>query len=153
MIREAAKLIQGGGGGQPHYAQAGGKNKDGLSALVACASLISITNNPSLFNPYSEYVFKYKGEMRDGAGRNRYRQLNVLSEMRSQGYLTQEEYDEAVNQEMVFKDGIDAADRWAVCESCGYAGTVSTFHQEGSHYYCPNCAPSTGPAMRQISVL
>ena len=34
MIREAAKLIQGGGGGQPHYAQAGGKNKDGLSAAV-----------------------------------------------------------------------------------------------------------------------
>ena len=34
MIREAAKLFQGGGGGQPHYAQAGGKNKDGLSAAV-----------------------------------------------------------------------------------------------------------------------
>ena len=34
IIREAAKLIQGGGGGQPHYAQAGGKNKDGLSAAV-----------------------------------------------------------------------------------------------------------------------
>ncbi len=34
MIREAAKLIQGGGGGQPHYAQAGGKNSDGLSAAV-----------------------------------------------------------------------------------------------------------------------
>ncbi len=34
MIREAAKLIQGGGGGQPHYAQAGGKNIDGLSAAV-----------------------------------------------------------------------------------------------------------------------
>ena len=34
MIREAAKLIQGGGGGQPHYAQAGGKNLDGLSAAV-----------------------------------------------------------------------------------------------------------------------
>ena len=34
MIREAAKLIQGGGGGQPHYAQAGGKNVDGLSAAV-----------------------------------------------------------------------------------------------------------------------
>ena len=31
---EARKLIQGGGGGQPHYAQAGGKNKDGLSAAV-----------------------------------------------------------------------------------------------------------------------
>ena len=34
MVREAAKLIQGGGGGQPHYAQAGGKNLDGLSAAV-----------------------------------------------------------------------------------------------------------------------
>ncbi|HEY9543526.1 alanine--tRNA ligase [Prevotella sp.] len=34
IIREAAKLIQGGGGGQPHYAQAGGKNLDGISAAV-----------------------------------------------------------------------------------------------------------------------
>ena len=34
MIREAAKLMQGGGGGQPHYAQAGGKDKDGLNAAV-----------------------------------------------------------------------------------------------------------------------
>ena len=34
MIREAAKLIQGGGGGQPHYASAGGKDVDGLSAAV-----------------------------------------------------------------------------------------------------------------------
>ena len=34
MVREAAKLIQGGGGGQPHYATAGGKNADGLSAAV-----------------------------------------------------------------------------------------------------------------------
>ena len=34
VIREAAKLIQGGGGGQPHFATAGGKNVDGLSAAV-----------------------------------------------------------------------------------------------------------------------
>ena len=34
MVREAAKLIKGGGGGQPHFAQAGGKDKDGLSAAV-----------------------------------------------------------------------------------------------------------------------
>ena len=34
LVREAAKLIQGGGGGQPHFATAGGKNVDGLNAAV-----------------------------------------------------------------------------------------------------------------------
>ena len=34
LVREAAKLMQGGGGGQPHYASAGGKNVDGLSAAM-----------------------------------------------------------------------------------------------------------------------
>ena len=34
IIREAAKLIQGGGGGQPHYAQAGGKNAEGIRSAV-----------------------------------------------------------------------------------------------------------------------
>ncbi|MCQ2254892.1 MAG: alanine--tRNA ligase [Bacteroidaceae bacterium] len=42
MVREAGKLIQGGGGGQPHYATAGGKNKDGLSAAVD--KVIAIAN-------------------------------------------------------------------------------------------------------------
>jgi len=34
LVRNAAKHIQGGGGGQPHFAQAGGKNADGLSVAV-----------------------------------------------------------------------------------------------------------------------
>ena len=43
IIREAAKLIQGGGGGQPHYAQAGGKNADGIrSAVDKVIELISL---------------------------------------------------------------------------------------------------------------
>ncbi len=34
LVKEAAKLIQGGGGGQPHFAQAGGKNAEGLQAAL-----------------------------------------------------------------------------------------------------------------------
>ena len=34
MVREAGKLIQGGGGGQAHFATAGGKNPDGLKSAV-----------------------------------------------------------------------------------------------------------------------
>ena len=35
LIREVAKLIQGGGGGQPHFASAGGKNSAGLHDAIA----------------------------------------------------------------------------------------------------------------------
>jgi alanyl-tRNA synthetase len=34
LVKEAAKLIQGGGGGQPHFATAGGKEADGLVEAV-----------------------------------------------------------------------------------------------------------------------
>ena len=63
-----------------------------LSELTTaeCASLISITNNPSLYDPYTN-------------PENNLRRKNlVLRAMFEQGYLSQEEYDTAKAQELVF---------------------------------------------------
>jgi len=121
-----------------------GKELQSLT-VAECASLISITNNPSLFNPYSQNVFEYEGEETDGAARNRSRQLKVLYQMLEQGYLTEEEYREAVDQEMIFKSGIADEDRWTVCENltCRYQGIRSTFDGEGTTCYCPRCGSLT----------
>ena len=40
MVRELAAEIKGGGGGQPFYATAGGKDIDGLDAVVSKAQAI-----------------------------------------------------------------------------------------------------------------
>lgn len=116
-----------------------GKELENLT-IAECASLISITNNPSLYNPYRENLDA--GGM-TGAERNRVRQLDTLEEMRDQELITEEEYQEAISQELVFKDGIAPEDKMANClnETCGYRGTVSTLkHEEGSSLYtCPSC--------------
>ena len=109
--------------------------------IAECASLISITNNPSLFDPYSEKEFKYNGQIMNGMERNKTRQRLVLGEMLSQGYITQAEYDEAIAQELVLKNSIDPEDRWIKCsnESCDYEGMRKTYKASGKTIKCPQC--------------
>ena len=116
-----------------------GKELEDLT-VAECASLISITNNPSIFGPYSS-TFEYDGKEMTGAERNRVRQVNTLWMMRNEGYLTEEEYQEALAQEIVFKSGIAAEDRSAYCESkeCGYRCTVKELIVEDGSYFCPQC--------------
>ncbi len=118
-----------------------GKELEQLT-IAECASLISITNNPSLYNPYRTNLDK--GDL-NGAERNRVRMLDTLSEMKSQGWITEEEYNEAVNQEIVFKWGIDPEDRIASCvnEGCDYRGTISTYTKRDGNYICPKCGKAS----------
>lgn len=121
-----------------------GKELETLT-LAECASLIGITNNPSLFDPYSDDVFTYKGEEMNGMQRNRYRQKLVLGAMLEYEMITQEEYDEAIAQEIVLKNGIDDKDRLAKCPNpeCGYKNTVANFTPTETAYYCPVCNTET----------
>lgn len=111
-----------------------------MLTVAECASLISITNNPSMFDPYSDTEFMYEGKMMDGRARNRHRQMLVLGELLSQGYITRAEYDEAVAQELVLRNTIPEEERWLVCGNpeCDYEGVRSTYGS-GDSFKCPQC--------------
>ena len=102
------------------------------------ASLISITNNPFRYDPYrSEATSYYK----PGPEENRVRQEYCLEEMRNQNWITQEEFDAALAQELVFKDGIDTQDKWVNCpnEECTHYGPVRELTRVEETYSCPLC--------------
>ncbi len=114
------------------------------------ASLIGITNNPSLYRPYRTTLDA--GDM-NGAQRNRERQEVILAQMLEQGWIDEEKYEEAMDQEMVFKRGIALEDTWTQCKDrydddsnlistgCGLSCAVrDLITQEGSNIYtCPAC--------------
>ena len=100
-----------------------------VSELTAaeCASIIAITNNPSLYDPY----INPEG--------NRNRQLIILSEMHDQGYIASDsDYDLAVSQEMLFHNG-RYDEKTFTCGSCGFDGPRSDYNKEDDAYYCPSC--------------
>lgn len=72
-----------------------GVHVDELS-LAQCASLISITNNPSQFGPF-------EGEW--SREQNRKRQLLVLNAMLDQEMISEAEYEAAVNEEVIYTNG------------------------------------------------
>ncbi len=118
-----------------------GKEVKMLNA-AECASLIGITNNPSMYDPYSTkvYAFGTDEEEMNGLQRNKYRQEIILAEMHEQGYLTDAEYEEALDYTLVLKDGIDDADRLTVCPNpeCEYEDIARNFATESGDF-CPQC--------------
>ena len=77
---------------------------------------------------------------------NKSRKEDVLWAMHNYGWLTDEEYEEAIAQELVLKSGVAAEDRLVSCdnEECGYRGAVKTYVTEDEKtYYCPVCGQVT----------
>ena len=117
-----------------------------MLTTAECASLISITNNPSIYDPYGDtWEWRFHPddpiEEMSGAERNGVRKEWTLGEMVTQGWITWEEYREAMEQVLVFKYGIADGDRLTTCpdESCGYRNIANNFdNYEGTHY-CPVC--------------
>jgi len=63
--------------------------------LAECASIIAITNNPSKYDPYISRK------------NNKVRQELILDQMYKQGYISQEDYKNAVAEQLTFKRGED----------------------------------------------
>ena len=103
-----------------------GKSVSELS-LAECASLIAITNNPSRYGPYSlARVANSEGEMWTAVQWNKYRQELILHEMLDQGYITQEEHDQAVAEELHFV-GVNADDTG---ETSVETGEIYSWYEE-----------------------
>ena len=84
-----------------------GKDLSELS-LAECASIISITNNPTIYGPNSNVrMTNEDGEVTTGRERNKQRQELVLWTMWDQGIITEEEYQAAVAEELVFTTSVD----------------------------------------------
>lgn len=96
-------------------------------SIAECACIIGITNNPSLYDPY---IYP---------GNNAKRQATILSEMYSQGKITQAEYNQAKSQELVFRNGL-YDERTYLCGTCSFEGPRSDYNElEDNAYFCPQC--------------
>ena len=78
--------------------------------LAECAALIGITNNPSIYDPYIN------------ADKNKERQVIILDQMLEQKYITQEQHDTAVAEELVLHN--------ASGEASGDEGYYSYFEDQ-----------------------
>ena len=92
-------------------------NKDVSDLTLAeCASLMGITNNPSMYDPTLSSWTREN---------NRERQLTILGAMLEQGKISQEEYDEAKAEDIVFSNGFTISGKYV-----GSDGAVTDLEPE-----------------------
>ncbi len=104
-----------------------------MLTTAECASIISITNSPTYYDPYQNF------------DNNKERKEDVLWAMKEYGLLDEQSYEEAIAQEIVLKSGIDDEDRLAVCPNteCNYTDIRKNFDAVEGGYVCPRCSTLT----------
>lgn len=100
--------------------------------IAECASIISITNNPSLFDPYISPT------------RNEERRNIIIDQLLAQGFIDENEYSAAKAQELDFHSDYGKEEVYS-CPSCEFKGERSQFTEnaDDGHWYCPQCGAVT----------
>ena len=94
--------------------------KDVSQLTVAeCASLIGITNNPSVYSPLRNDKTR---------ANNKERQENILKEMLSQGYIDETAYQSANSETLTFTDGSTTADELVAAAEAGSTESSSQYN-------------------------
>ncbi|MBR2879257.1 MAG: transglycosylase domain-containing protein, partial [Oscillospiraceae bacterium] len=91
-------------------------------SLAECASIVGITNNPSKYDPFRDQMI-YDADLDETKTCrqwNKYRQELILFEMYDQGYISYDEYQAAVAEELVFVRG----------ENEGYKDAIYSWYEE-----------------------
>lgn len=101
-----------------------GKDVSDLS-VAECASLIGITNNPSMYSPLISDKTRQN---------NKERQENTLKEMQDQGYISKEQYKSAVAEKLQFTDGSTSAEEIAAEATDGKSGSSNSKNQHNSYF-------------------
>lgn len=98
--------------------------------LAECACLIGITNNPSKYDPLGHLSITDPdtGEVKTSKDFNKERQMKILDVMLEQGYITQEEHDQAAAEELVFSNPYEDKDGDGQADSTKKKNTVYSWY-------------------------
>jgi len=104
-----------------------GKDVSELS-VAECASIIAITNNPSLYGPMSTVTLKDSdtGAKKTAREMNKTRQKNILDKMLEQGYIDQDTYQKAIDEELKFTDGSVSAQELVAADNADKSNGAAT---------------------------
>ena len=104
-----------------------GKDVSELS-VAECASLVAITNNPSLYGPMSTVTITNSetGVKKTAREMNKTRQTHILDKMLELGFIDQSAHDAAMNETLQFTDGSVSAQELVAADNAEKSNGATT---------------------------